>query len=180
MSSLRLHCSTAGFQCSFGSVAPCALAGPCLVSCVTPQSKAELDAAIIGECPDEAAAHAAVRWFSGPNVHDPNTARFEYPSVISRGYYKGATVPKKFAWAMPVYITDRSTFVGFGDKWWYEFYFVDDGMVGYGATDYSSGWCTSHSMEFETRVSLETFRQGRVSADRPREKVPMVDSDQSG
>lgn len=145
-----------------------ALALTCTVSCVVPPTAAELNAAKIGDCPDDPSAQAAVRWVVAPSLHDSQTALFEFPSAISRGYYRGFLADKNYAWTMPVYITDRSSFGGYGTKWLYEFYFVDDAMVAYGYTDYSSSLRTSFSMEFAKPVPLETFRKGQVPAERPR------------
>jgi len=150
-------------------LALCALAVS-FASCVTPPTAAELNAAQIGDCPDEPTAQLAVRWVAAPYMHDPNTALFEFPAGIARGYRKGFMSDKQFAWAMPVYVTDRSSFGGFGIRWLYEFYFIDDALIAYGATDYSTGWRTSHSMEFANPVPLETFRSGQVPAERPTAK----------
>jgi len=145
-----------------------ALCAISLASCVVPPTAAELNAAKIGECPDDPSSQAAVRWVVAPTLHDPNTALFEFPSAISRGYYHGHLADKNFAWTMPVYITDRSPFGGDSTKWLYKFHFVDDAMVAYGYMDYMSGLGTSFSMEFAKPVPLEPFRRGQVPAERPK------------
>jgi hypothetical protein len=138
-------------------LALCALTGS-FTSCVTPPTKAELDAADVGERPDDATAQQAARWIMSRWLNDPQTALFEFPAPMARGYYNGAARNKAYAWALPMYVTDRTGFGGFGRKRLYEFYFFDDCAVAYGTSD--SLWGTGSSMRFPEPIPLEPFRRG--------------------
>lgn len=135
-------------------IALCALAA----SCVVPPTKAELEAAEIGEMPDEATAQQAARWIMSRWLNDPQTALFEFPAPLSRGYYSGAVRDKAYAWALPMYVTDRTGFGGFGTKRLFEFYFVGDFAVAYGTSE--SLWGTAVSVRFPKPIPLEPFRRG--------------------
>lgn len=96
-----------------------------------PPTRKELDAAKIGEAPEQEVAQLAATWVLDHALTDPGTEVITYEQPVSRAYFANMAGQSVIAWTLLAHVRDRTQSGDLGVERLWEFYFVADAYVGH-------------------------------------------------